>query len=144
MEATYERDDRNLWADLTDALAMVWRGMTRWFGCWHLEMSRPFTRGDESYRVCLKCGTHRRFDLKTWETVGPYYLPGETDRFARAALAHQHHWKKEKSLTANKRGADRGEPWVMRMSSQEVVAQTRSKEHENHYRTHSLPDRFFA
>ena len=48
--------------------------LTRVFGCWHQEMSRPFTlRAGESYRVCLECGAHRRFNTQTWELVGPYY-----------------------------------------------------------------------
>ena len=47
--------------------------LTRVFGCWHKEMSRPFTLYSESYRVCLECGAHRRFNPQTWELVGPYY-----------------------------------------------------------------------
>lgn len=48
--------------------------LTRAFGCWHREMSRPFTlQRAGSYRVCLECGAHRRFDLKAWEMTGPYY-----------------------------------------------------------------------
>jgi hypothetical protein len=36
-------------------------------------MSRPFTRDGETYRVCLRCGVHRRFDLDQWKTKGSYY-----------------------------------------------------------------------
>jgi hypothetical protein len=36
-------------------------------------MSRPFTLRAESYRVCLECGAHRRFDPRSWEMTGPYY-----------------------------------------------------------------------
>jgi hypothetical protein len=36
-------------------------------------MSRPFTLRAESYRVCLECGAHRRFNPQTWEMKGPYY-----------------------------------------------------------------------
>ena len=43
------------------------------FGCWHLNMSRPFTVDNESYRVCLNCGAHRQFDVKSWEMHGRYY-----------------------------------------------------------------------
>jgi hypothetical protein len=41
--------------------------------CWHRRMSRPFTRDGETYRVCLRCGVHRRFDLEQWKTKGSYY-----------------------------------------------------------------------
>ena len=45
--------------------------------CWHRKMSRPFTRDGETYRVCLRCGVHRQFDLKEWKTKGDFYNPGE-------------------------------------------------------------------
>lgn len=47
--------------------------VARVFGCWHSEMSRPFTRDGESYRTCLECGARRNFDPKRWEMVGAYY-----------------------------------------------------------------------
>jgi len=43
--------------------------------CWHLELSRPITRGRETYRACLRCGMHRRFDTKTWKSSGRFYTP---------------------------------------------------------------------
>lgn len=43
--------------------------------CWHRKMSRPFTRQGETYRVCLRCGMHRQFDLEEWKTKGNYYNP---------------------------------------------------------------------
>jgi hypothetical protein len=46
----------------------------RVFGCWHLDMSRPFTREGNTYCVCLDCGARRNFDLKTWKMTGPYTL----------------------------------------------------------------------
>jgi len=45
------------------------------FICWHRKMSRPFTRDGETYRVCLRCGIRRKFDLKRWQTTGSYYRP---------------------------------------------------------------------
>ena len=45
----------------------------RIFGCWHLRLSRPITRGRESYRACLRCGMHRRFDPESWTTSGPFF-----------------------------------------------------------------------
>ncbi len=47
--------------------------LTRAFGCWHTEMSRPFTSRGETYRACLGCGARRRFDPISWEMVGHYY-----------------------------------------------------------------------
>ena len=44
--------------------------------CWHRKMSRPFTRDGETYRVCLRCGVRRQFDLDEWKTKGDYYNPG--------------------------------------------------------------------
>jgi hypothetical protein len=44
------------------------------FGCWHEELSRPFTSADESYRVCLHCGARRRFDPNTLKTYGKFYF----------------------------------------------------------------------
>ena len=45
------------------------------FGCWHKELTRPFTAGRESYRACLECGARRRFDEKSFKTVGSFYYP---------------------------------------------------------------------
>lgn len=58
------------WARLMRA-PLSW--LARVFGCWHQEMSRPFTLRAESYRACLECGAHRRFNPQTWELTGPYY-----------------------------------------------------------------------
>jgi len=53
--------------------AQVSNWLTRVFGCWHSEMSRPFTRDGESYRACLDCGARRQFDSARWEMIGAYY-----------------------------------------------------------------------
>ena len=45
------------------------------FGCWHKEMSRPFTNKKGSYRVCLDCGARRMFDTKSFKTLGRFYFP---------------------------------------------------------------------
>lgn len=49
------------------------RLISKIWSCWHRHMSRPFTRDGETYRVCLRCGVHRRFDLEAWKTKGAYY-----------------------------------------------------------------------
>jgi len=45
------------------------------WSCWHRKMSRPFTHEGETYRVCLKCGMRRDFDLEAWKTGQSYYFP---------------------------------------------------------------------
>src|SRR6185369_9993186 len=47
--------------------------LRRLLGCWHRKMTRPFTRGDRTYRTCSRCGMRRDFDLKTWKMKGRYY-----------------------------------------------------------------------
>jgi hypothetical protein len=43
------------------------------FGCQHKEMSRPFSRHGETYRVCINCGARRQFDKTTWKSSGRHY-----------------------------------------------------------------------
>jgi|SRR5690349_18149302 hypothetical protein len=45
------------------------------FGCWHKDLSRPFTNKRVSYRTCLQCGARRKFDTRSLETSGPFYYP---------------------------------------------------------------------
>ena len=47
--------------------------VTRVFGCWHAELSRPFSRGGRAYRKCLSCGAQRRFNLGNWEMQGKFF-----------------------------------------------------------------------
>jgi hypothetical protein len=51
--------------------------LNRLFGCWHSEMSRPFSNDGQSYRVCLSCGARRQFDIRTWETQGDFYYAAQ-------------------------------------------------------------------
>ena len=66
--------------------------LVRPWKCWHRRMSRPFTRDGETYRVCLRCGVHRRFDLDAWKTKGSYYYdkkivrPADSDNSHAAAV----------------------------------------------------------
>lgn len=48
---------------------------TRIASCWHLRLSRPITHGRETYRSCLRCGMHRKFDLEQWKSSGRFYSP---------------------------------------------------------------------
>lgn len=45
------------------------------FGCWHKEMSRPFTDKQVSYRACTSCGARRKFDTSNFTTSGTFYYP---------------------------------------------------------------------
>ncbi len=46
------------------------------FGCQHKQMSRPFSRQGETYRVCINCGARRTFDATTWKSSArPYFKP---------------------------------------------------------------------
>jgi hypothetical protein len=75
MEAVVEQAGTDLSAVMPDLVNKVRRVTVRIFGCWHLNMSRPISRGNESYRSCLACGARRRFDLEQWEMVGSFYFP---------------------------------------------------------------------
>jgi hypothetical protein len=66
----YSRREQSIRSDLTFALAHL---IGRVFGCAHNDMSRPFSRHGEAYRVCIACGAHRRFDQKAWTSRGPFY-----------------------------------------------------------------------
>jgi len=45
------------------------------FGCWHKQLSRPFTIGNDSYRTCLHCGARKQFDPQTLKTFGSFHYP---------------------------------------------------------------------
>ncbi len=45
------------------------------FGCWHEDLSRPFSQEKVAYRSCMKCGARKQFDSETLETHGAFYFP---------------------------------------------------------------------
>lgn len=45
------------------------------FGCWHRDLSRPFTNKSGSYRVCMECGARKAFDTKDFTSSGAFYYP---------------------------------------------------------------------
>jgi hypothetical protein len=49
--------------------------ITKLFGCWHDNLSRPFTQGKTAYRSCLNCGARKQFDPETLKTHGDFYFP---------------------------------------------------------------------
>ncbi len=50
------------------------------FGCWHTNISRPFTNGKISYRSCLQCGARKKFNPETLETHGNFYFPPSLEK----------------------------------------------------------------
>lgn len=75
MAAAAEQAGTDLTAGMPELFSNVRRAMSRIFGCWHLNMSLPFSRGNDTYRTCVACGARRRFDLEQWEMVGSFYYP---------------------------------------------------------------------
>jgi len=45
------------------------------FGCWHKELSRPFSDKRDSYRACTSCGARKKFDTSNFTTSGTFYYP---------------------------------------------------------------------
>jgi hypothetical protein len=68
---TYSHGERKRLSGVAFAVA-GW--LSEVFGCQHREMSRPFSRHGETYRVCISCGARRGFDEKTWNSSGSYYF----------------------------------------------------------------------
>ena len=64
--------------------------VARVFGCWHSELSRPFSRDGRAYRTCLHCGAQRQFDLGNWELQGNfYYHRPTTNQFQKLAAVRR-------------------------------------------------------
>ena len=68
---TYSQGERKR---LSSVALAVGSWLSELFGCQHREMSRPFSRHGETYRVCISCGARRSFDEKTWNSSGSYYF----------------------------------------------------------------------
>ena len=49
--------------------------MSKLFGCWHKNISRPFSQGKIAYRNCLDCGARRQFNPETLKTFGQFHFP---------------------------------------------------------------------
>lgn len=49
--------------------------LTKLFGCWHKNISRPFSQGKIAYRNCLDCGARRQFNTETLKTYGHFHFP---------------------------------------------------------------------
>ena len=75
MDALVEQTSLETWPIASGRLAPIRNAVKRVFNCWHLKLSLPFTRGDETYQTCVSCGARRRFDLDQWTSVGGFYYP---------------------------------------------------------------------
>ena len=83
MEAVVEQTGMDVWGLVSDRFAQVKSLLSRGLGCWHLEMSLPFSRENETYRTCVSCGARRRFDLERWAMVGDFYYPKRQFTYVR-------------------------------------------------------------
>lgn len=68
VESQREQLDSQVFGEKVGLLATL-------FGCWHKDLSRPFSNGKTSYRTCLECGSRKPFDPKTLKTSGGFYHP---------------------------------------------------------------------
>lgn len=59
-------EEAPLWNGVTDALASL---LDFAFGCHHTKLSRAFTLGGWSYKVCCDCGAKFEYSLKTMSIV---------------------------------------------------------------------------
>jgi len=85
MEAAVEQAGTYLPAVIVGLVSKVRGATARIFGCWHVRLSRPFSRGSETYRTCVACGARRRFDLDQCQMVGSFYYPeGNVGLYARS------------------------------------------------------------
>ena len=62
--------------DTFSVIAKVGEWMARVFGCWHSDLSRPFSHQGQAYRVCVNCGAQRTFNLGNWKMQGDFYYQG--------------------------------------------------------------------
>ena len=63
----------NLSINAGGLIGRIGGGLNRLFGCWHSEMSRPFSSEGQTYRACVNCGARRQFNIASWETQGGFY-----------------------------------------------------------------------
>jgi hypothetical protein len=46
-------------------IRILWRAFDCIFGCWHRNLSRPFTCSGRTYEVCVDCGKQLPYSLET-------------------------------------------------------------------------------
>ena len=92
MEQVVEQAGFEIVTVISARFAQIRKGVRRLFGCWHLKMSLPFTRGAETYRTCVTCGARRRFDLDQWTTVGGFYYPEDKNSLSGSYINVENRW----------------------------------------------------
>jgi hypothetical protein len=78
MATTVLVNNIQLQAELEDSIPVLGEKiglMTSLFGCWHENISRPFTHGNSTYRSCLTCGARTTFDPAKLITGKRFYYP---------------------------------------------------------------------
>src|SRR5688572_22606135 len=91
MEAVVEHGDTDLSALMPDLVSKVRSATARIFGCWHVNMSRPFSRGNETYRTCVRVvlGAASIWSSGKWlvpfttQSVNLLCMPGRIERRLR-------------------------------------------------------------
>lgn len=73
MALTLVKDERVKRVDTNQPVHHLVDKFSWFFRCWHRKKSRPFTRDGHTFRVCLRCGMRRDFDLDAWKSTGGYY-----------------------------------------------------------------------
>ena len=64
--------------DASSLIGKIGTLMARVFGCWHAELSRPFSRDGRAYRTCLNCGAQRQFNLGKWQMQGNFFYRNQS------------------------------------------------------------------
>ena len=75
MQLIFEGNGRRIYRDEAQDFGSKIGLFAAIFGCWHKNLSRPFTHGRNSYIVCLNCGARKHFDTDSLKTSGSFCFP---------------------------------------------------------------------
>jgi len=75
MDMAVEQTGTAVWPGTSKQVPWMMKFLQRLVSCRHRNLSRPFTRGRETYRTCVACGARRRLDPQESKMVGPFYYP---------------------------------------------------------------------
>ena len=90
-----ESEQTPLWESVTQPLA---NALDFAFGCHHTKLSRVFTLGGHTYKVCCGCGAHFDYSLQTM-SIRTHHKLFPTLRRLRAGRIH----RRRKSLRGARR-----------------------------------------
>lgn len=77
--ASLSRHSNRVGASMLRATPMRW--LARIFGCWHKQMSPPFSQDGEIYRSCMMGGARREFNVGRGKMTGAYYYSSPSDLY---------------------------------------------------------------